>query len=221
MQFLQTLIEILFANIDITGLVLASLLENMAGDAAFQTKLLAEVRHEKKGVSSADVATYTSKQDTLLHYLTLESVRLVSHVRKYFERSILLKHSVDHHADFSPAELTGADKVISGYLIPAGTPVVLDVHRVNTHSSIWGDDALKFRPERYIDLSPSHWRYGLVRFGIASGRCLGKNMADVILKLVAISVIESYTLSRVESGKEGGAKGGLTAEVEFCRLESK
>ena len=90
-RFLQTLIEALIANIGITGLVLVSLLANLAGDATFQTKLCAEVaalktmkkttRKNNDGAST-NIADYAAKQDGLLHYLTLESVRLVPHVRK-------------------------------------------------------------------------------------------------------------------------------------------
>src|SRR5271154_4290937 len=80
--------------------------------------------------------------------------------------------------DFSPPELTGAPKHLSGYFIPAGTPVVVDVHRLNTHPSVWGADSLVFRPERFKNMAPSQWRHGLMRFGIASGRSLGETMGD-------------------------------------------
>jgi cytochrome P450 len=128
--------------------------------------------------------------------------------------------------DFSPPELTGAPKRLSGYFIPAGTPVVVDVHRLSTHPSVWGADSLVFRPERFKDMAPSQWRYGLIRFGIASGRCLGKNMADLILKMVAAGVVEKFELKKAESGVELGEGGkgkgkgkdkggGFVAEVEF------
>ena len=63
-----------------------------------------------------------------------------------------------------------------------------------------------------------------MRFGIASGRCLGKNMADLILKMVAIGVVEKFELKKAEGGVElgeggkgngNGNGGGFVAEVEI------
>lgn len=108
---------------------------------------------------------------------------------------------------------------MNGYFIPGGTPVVIDVNRLNTHPSTWGDDALVFRPERFQEMSPSQWRHSMIRFGIASGRCLGKNMADLILKMTTISVMETYQLKKVNSvaAQKENQKGPPTSEVEFQR----
>jgi hypothetical protein len=76
------LIEILFANIDINGHVLADLLNHLAGNSAFQMKLCDEIATQKNSTTPFDIASYAAKQDTLLHCLTLESVRLISSVRK-------------------------------------------------------------------------------------------------------------------------------------------
>jgi hypothetical protein len=57
---------------------------NLADDCAFQNKLRAEIVEQKKKKNGAlNVADYAAKQDSLVHYLTLESVGLVSHVRKF------------------------------------------------------------------------------------------------------------------------------------------
>jgi cytochrome P450 len=68
-------------------------------------------------------------------------------------------------------------------------------------------------------MTPTQWRYGLMRFGIASGRCLGKNMADLILKMVAAGAVEAFELVKVEATSPGEGKGtemrGLVGEVEF------
>lgn len=80
MQYFQTLIEILFANIDINGHVLACLLSNLAANTTFQDKLCAEIAAHPDDTSFN--INYAVKQDTLLHCLTLESVRLLSSVCK-------------------------------------------------------------------------------------------------------------------------------------------
>lgn len=85
-------------------------------------------------------------------------------------------------------------KIIGGFQIPGGMPTVIDVRRLNTSPTIWGEDAEDFRPERFIGLNPSEYRYGLLRWGIGQGKCMGKNMADSMLKLVVVAVLERYSL---------------------------
>lgn len=94
-EYLQTLIEVLFANTDITGIVLASLLVNLGDEQSseFQEKVRQEVMEQKRKItqeeedgrdasSGISPGAYACRQDTLLHYLTLEAVRMVSHGRK-------------------------------------------------------------------------------------------------------------------------------------------
>ena len=65
----------LFFNIDVTGSIVAFILVNLAGNAPFQEKLRSEITEQKTQVSY-DVAQYINSQDTLLHYVTLESIRV-------------------------------------------------------------------------------------------------------------------------------------------------
>lgn len=115
--------------------------------------------------------------------------------------------------------MTGADKEINGFFIPAGTPVVVDVNRLNTHPSTWGADAHVFRPERFQEMTPRDWRFSMIRFGIATGRCLGKNLADLILKMTTIEVMQRYQLRKVApvAAQGNGKKGPPVTEVEFHR----
>ena len=58
-----------------------------------------------------------------------------------------------------------------------------------------------------------------MRFGIASGRYLRKNMVDLILKMVAAGVMEAFGSAKVEAASLGEGKGmvkrGLVVEVEL------
>jgi cytochrome P450 monooxygenase len=88
--------------------------------------------------------------------------------------------------------------VIGRYKIPAHTPFVIDVCRLNTNALTWGADGSEFRPERFSELSPNDYRYGFMRFGIVSGKCLGKHMADVLMKVALIIILEKYKIEEVE-----------------------
>ena len=194
-QFLQTLDEILFTNIDITGSVLAFIFINTARNAPFQEALQAEIKARKSQVSY-DVAHYIADQNSLLHCVTLESLRISPALRKFNKTSTpppLALADVTLSV-FSPAECTAVEKTISGYRIPAGTPTVIDMRRLNTNMGVWGSDGEVFRPERFLDMSPPQYRYAMLRFGIGPGKCMGKHMADVLLKMTTIAVLEKYSL---------------------------
>lgn len=75
--------EMLFTNIDISGAILAFIFTNLAQDQAFQDKLRHEVLAEK---ASSTVEAYISKQDTLLHYAILESMRVTPSMRMFRPR---------------------------------------------------------------------------------------------------------------------------------------
>ena len=40
-------------------------------------------------------------------------------------------------------------------LVPAGTELVLGIRHINRDKSIWGEDALEFKPERWLSPLPS------------------------------------------------------------------
>ncbi|GAB1213873.1 hypothetical protein ATERTT37_003026 [Aspergillus terreus] len=96
------------------------------------------------------------------------------------------------------------------------TPVVIDWKRLNTTPAIWGSDGEQFRPERFADISPTAYRYGLLRFGIGRGRCLGKNIADMMLKMVTVAIVQRYFMK--PAGREKGTRQDrftVTSEEEI------
>jgi cytochrome P450 len=116
---------------------------------------------------------------------------------------------------FSPPECISVPKVIGRYRLPASTPVVIDIRRLNTNPLTWGADADEFNPERFASLAPKDYRYGYVRYRVMSvkaSECLGRHMADALLKLVVVGVLELYKVEEVEKGFR--VKDGLLAFVD-------
>ncbi|OGM48068.1 hypothetical protein ABOM_002902 [Aspergillus bombycis] len=191
-QYLQTIDEMIFTNIDITGNVLAFMLGQLARHPDFQQRLYEEIVAQRSG-EDLDLKAYVARQDSLLHYLCLESIRL------------------QPATWFSVPECITIDKVIGRYKIPAQTPVVIDVRRLNTNALTWGPDGGQFRPERFASLSPNDYRYGFMRFGVVSGKCLGKHMADTLMKVAMVTILEQYRIEEVE--KNIGVKEGDLAFI--------
>ncbi|KAM5467838.1 putative DNA helicase [Microsporum ferrugineum] len=178
-QYLQTIDEMLFTNIEVTGSILAYMFSQLAKHQDFQQRLYDEVL-ASKSAGELYLRGYLGQQNTLLHYLTLESVRLRPATW------------------FSAPECIATDKVIGRYKIPAKTPIVIDVRRLNTSAMTWGPDGTKFRPERFAALSPNQYRYGFMRFGVVSGKCLGKHMAELLMKVAIVTVLEQYKIGEME-----------------------
>ncbi|KAB8075718.1 cytochrome P450 [Aspergillus leporis] len=129
---------------------------------------------------------YLSKQDTLLNYTVMGAMRLSSAFA------------------FSLPECTAVPKEIGGYRVPARCPVVIDAKRLNADPATWGKDSDTYRPERFRDIPPSGLRYGFMWFGVgvASGRCLGKHLADTVFKLTLMAVLERYSRHSGQDGPE-------------------
>ncbi|EJP66212.1 Cytochrome P450 CYP5293A1 [Beauveria bassiana ARSEF 2860] len=202
-EFLQTVDELLFTNIDVTSTAVACLLLNVAENPGFQESLRQEMA-QMKSDPSYDVQQYIAKRDVLLHYAILESLRM---------RPVLW---------FSLPEKTAIDKEIGGYYVPSGSTVVIDWKRLNTAPVVWGDDSEMFRPERFAGMSPLSYRHAFLRFGFSRERCLGKNISDIILKTILMATLESYTLkpSKHSAVRKDRFTVTLDDEVEFTPIKA-
>ncbi|KAJ4347486.1 hypothetical protein N0V95_005407 [Ascochyta clinopodiicola] len=74
-QYLQTIDEMIFTNIGITGSILAFMLEQLALHPAFQQDLHTEII-SRKAAADLRLDAYVGSSSTLLHYLCMEVVRL-------------------------------------------------------------------------------------------------------------------------------------------------
>lgn len=115
-------------------------------------------------------------------------------------------------------ESTAEDKSIGGFNVPANTTVIIDNMRLNKSLGTWGADGDKFRPDRFLEVAPQSLRCGFMRYGAgaASGRCLGKNVADMVFKMTIIAVIEKFRLEALAKGEKLGVRSGQS-DVRFIQ----
>lgn len=74
-----------------------------------------------------------------------------------------------------------------GYYIPAGSLIIANVWLLNQDINTWGDDALEFRPERYLrngpktdkGLSGSGREESDFTYGFGRRVCVGRHVANV------------------------------------------
>ncbi|KAF3388836.1 Cytochrome P450 monooxygenase roqR, partial [Penicillium rolfsii] len=172
-QTVQTLSEMLFANLDVSNHTLSWLIIFLARHPDIQNELRQEIRDNKDCL-----VELCGRKDSLLHLCLLESIRL----RPFTESST-------------------QTKILGDYIVPPNTSIVVDTLSINYNPEFWGDDCDEFNPRRLEKLSPIDLRYNLFSFGFGSRKCLGQHFAEAMMKSVACQLLAQYGLGLPIEGK--------------------
>ncbi|KAI3907809.1 hypothetical protein MKW98_027121 [Papaver atlanticum] len=96
---------------------------------------------------------------------------------------------------------TSDDVLPDGTVIWPGMTVIISCYAMGRMEWVWGKDCLEFKPERWISedgkLNPEALSK-LVSFSLGPRNCIGKDMAFVLMKLVASAVIYNYHVELLE-----------------------
>nr|GMD64379.1 cytochrome P450 86A1 [Ipomoea batatas]GMD69279.1 cytochrome P450 86A1 [Ipomoea batatas]GMD73315.1 cytochrome P450 86A1 [Ipomoea batatas] len=92
------------------------------------------------------------------------------------------------------------DVLPDGTYVPAGSTVTYSIYSVGRMQSVWGDDCLEFKPERWLAATGDRFEtpkdgYKFVAFNAGPRTCLGKDLAYLQMKSVASAVLLRYRLS--------------------------
>lgn len=193
-QMYQTLDEMLYANLDVTLGGISWNVVFLAANRQVQTDLRAEVaakREEaanKGGAQKPGLDAYLLSSTTLLAACVLESARL---------RPL---------AAFSVPQSAPTPRLVDGYLVPARTSFVIDSYALNIRNPFWGPDASTYRPTRFLETrKASEMRYNYWRFGFGPRQCMGKYVADLVIRMLLVELVEGFELEvREEDREEGG-----------------
>jgi fatty acid omega-hydroxylase len=94
------------------------------------------------------------------------------------------------------------DVLPDGTHVPAGSTITYSIYSVGRMKSIWGEDCMEFKPERWLSpeedkFEPPKDGYKFVAFNAGPRTCLGKDLAYLQMKSVASAVLLRYRLSLV------------------------
>ena len=183
-QLLQTIDEILFANLDVTIGAISWNLLFLAAFKDIQTALRTEIRNRRRATEAGgqDWQQYLLSSSTLLAASISESSRLKP------------------LAAFSVPQAAPTDRASGGFIIPAGTNIVVDSYALNIRNPYWGSDSTLYRPERFLERKPTANRYHFWRFGFGPRTCMGKYVADAIIRVLLVHLLEHYELDLVARG---------------------
>ncbi|KAL0693616.1 hypothetical protein Bca4012_060796 [Brassica carinata] len=97
-----------------------------------------------------------------------------------------------------------SDVLPSGHKVEAESKIVICIYALGRMRSVWGEDASDFKPERWISENgglkhePSS---KFLVFNAGPRTCLGKHLALLQMKMVAVEIIQKYDFEVVEGQK--------------------
>jgi fatty acid omega-hydroxylase len=98
------------------------------------------------------------------------------------------------------------DVLPDGTVVPAGSTVTYSIYSVGRMKSVWGEDCMEFKPERWLSVQGNRFEppkdgYKFVAFNAGPRTCLGKDLAYLQMKSVAAAVLIRYRLLPVPGHK--------------------
>ena len=158
-QLLQTLDEVLFANLDVTMGSISWNIVFLAANPSAQEELLAEISAattasplSTSSPTGSDSPSKEQERPKNPHaHLLLSSTSFLS-------ACILESARLRPLASFTVPQSAPTTRVIDGYAIPAGTNFIVDADAINRRNPFWGTsseekggDAATYRPGRFLE----------------------------------------------------------------------
>ncbi|KAF5534204.1 cytochrome P450 monooxygenase [Fusarium napiforme] len=95
--------------------------------------------------------------------------------------------------------LPGSNGVhLDAFDFPPGTVLSVPIYAIHRSKDIWGQDANDFRPERWEKLS-NRQKTAFMPFGHGPAACVGRNLAEVEMKMIAATLIRRFNFRMVDS----------------------
>ncbi|KAG6656536.1 hypothetical protein CIPAW_04G029200 [Carya illinoinensis] len=186
-EFLRdTVFNLMVAGRDSVSAGLTWFLWLIATHPAVEAKILEEIRDNLAANSNENRRIFCIDELSKLVYLhgaICESLRLFP--------PLPLEHLNSVHSYILP----------SGLYIDSSTRLLYSLYSMGRMESIWGEDFLEFKPERWISEQgrtvhvPS---YKFTVFNAGPRTCLGKEMALIQMKMVASAIIWNYHVQVVQ-----------------------
>ncbi|KAI1616906.1 cytochrome P450 family protein [Exophiala viscosa] len=168
------------AGSDTTAISLRSMIYYLLKNPHCLKKLVTEIDEETRGIPCDTVVTY--EQANKMPYLQAvmnEALRI---------------HSIVGHSMQRVVPRDGIQ--IGEYHIPSGTITGTSPYVLGRSEGIYGPDAKKFRPERWLEDGDKYdlWS-GYLAFGGASRLCIGKNISWMEMSKVLATLLRNFVVA--------------------------
>nr|QNN89104.1 cytochrome P450 [Azadirachta indica] len=140
------------------------------------------------------------------------------------DRLIYLKAALSETLRLYPSVPQDSKHVVSddvlptGTFVPAGSTITYSIYATGRMKFIWGEDCLKFKPERWLSADGKKYevldQYKFVAFNAGPRICLGKDLAYLQMKSIAAEVLLRHRLE-VVPGHRVEQKMSLTLFMKY------
>ncbi|WOH15283.1 hypothetical protein DCAR_0934820 [Daucus carota subsp. sativus] len=187
-KFLRdTLLSLMVAGRDTTSAALSWFFWLLWKNPSVESKILEEIRRNLSTSELKSKIVFHKKEElqklVYLHGALCETLRLFPSV------------------PFNQKSPKQPDILPSGHRVDKDSNIILSFYSMGRMESIWGEDCLEFKPERWITErgeikhEPS---YKFIAFSAGPRYCLGKEMSFTQMKIVATTMIYNYKIQVTE-----------------------
>ncbi|TCD65651.1 cytochrome P450-dit2 [Steccherinum ochraceum] len=186
------MVTLLFAATDTTSGALSQILQLLAEHQDVQDKLRDEIRAAKQG----DFIGYDD-----LHTLPFMDAICRETLRLYPPVSFVYRQANQTTSLPLSQPIRGNDgSMLNEITVPKGTMTVVGVRSCNRNKALWGEDALEWKPERWLSSLPDaviNARIpgvyaNLMTFFGGSRSCIGFKFSQLEMKIVLSVLIDSF-----------------------------
>ncbi|RPD52579.1 cytochrome P450 [Lentinus tigrinus ALCF2SS1-6] len=190
---------IMLAGLDTTSNALSRMLDVLARDPTSQERLRTELLSaQRQGVMESTGPSIPHAELMKLPYLDAvvkETLRLyppVGFMSRRAAKDVVLPLTWP---------VRGKDgTMMSEILVPRGTLVVPNLQACNRNKALWGDDALEWRPERWMEELPKELYEAhvpgiysnLMTFSGGGRSCIGVKFAELEIKIVLSTMLMAF-----------------------------
>lgn len=209
-QVLATATSVIAAGSDTTAVSLSSTLRYLVGNPRAYERVQQEVDQAFETGRVSEPSAYNA------------AVKL-----EYLQACI--KETLRLHPPISmslPRLVPPGGDVIDGHFYPGGTIVGVSPYIVHRDRSIWGQDALEFKPERWLNINEEQRRHlerNFFSFGGGARQCIGKNISMMEITKTLPRLLWHFDFSpsaTAQRRKPGRGSGGRFAPDEPWHVSS-
>ncbi|TCD69775.1 cytochrome P450-dit2 [Steccherinum ochraceum] len=202
-ELLGQMSTLVFAATDTTSTALTQILHTLAEHPDAQDKLREEIREASR---DGDIP-YDELVDRMpyMDAICRETLRLYPPVTFVFREALK-----DNILPFSEPITLKDGTAVNDMIVPKATTILISIRACNRNKAIWGEDALEWKPERWLTTLPKTVTeakipgvYSNLMTFLGGGRsCIGFKFSQLEMKVILSVLIKSFKFSLPDNKNE-------------------